>query len=89
VCIKFCIKPGKTAIETEPNKLQNLTFREEKVSRTQTSDSFSKFKNGAASVNDAEYSKCPFIRKTDKNTVANQGILFMKTNTSISMSLLM
>jgi hypothetical protein len=57
VCIKFCIKPGDTAIETEPNKLQNLTFREEKVNRPQTSDSFSKFKNGVSSVNAANIQK--------------------------------
>jgi hypothetical protein len=41
------------------------------------------------SVNAPEYSKCPSISKIDKNTGANQEILFMKTATSISMTWLM
>jgi hypothetical protein len=41
------------------------------------------------SVNAAEYSKCLPISKLDKNTGANQGILFMKTDASISMTSLM
>jgi hypothetical protein len=61
VCIKFCLKLGKSATETL--EMLREAFGEHSLSRTSVFEWHSRFKAGRASVEDDERSRRPSIRK--------------------------
>jgi hypothetical protein len=50
VCVKFCQKLGKMAIETY--EMLQQAFRETALSRSKTFEWYSRFKNGRTSIDD-------------------------------------
>jgi hypothetical protein len=65
VCIKFCVKLGKTAIETL--EMLRRAFGEHSLSRTAVFEWLSSFKAGQVSAKDDEGSGRPSISKTTEN----------------------
>ncbi|PNF24888.1 hypothetical protein B7P43_G10165 [Cryptotermes secundus] len=62
ICIKFCLKLGKSATETL--KMPREAFREHSISRTAVFDWHSRFKAGRVSAEDYERSGRPNTSKT-------------------------
>lgn len=65
ICIKFCVKLGKSATETF--KMLRQAFGEHSSSRTQVFEWHARFKAGRASVMDDERSGRPVTSKTPEN----------------------
>jgi hypothetical protein len=65
ICIKFCFKPGKMAVET--HKMLKKVFGDNAVGLTQTYEWFKCFKNGWTSVDNDERSGRPSTGTTTKN----------------------
>jgi hypothetical protein len=62
MCIKFCLKSGKTGRETF--RLLKCAFKEEIMSRTEVFDWFSEFKCGVTCAKYAECLRHPSVSKT-------------------------
>jgi hypothetical protein len=62
VCIKFCLKLGKSATETI--EMLREAFGEDALSKTAVSDWHSRFKAGRVLVEDYQFSGRPSTRKT-------------------------
>jgi hypothetical protein len=54
VCIKFCLKLGKSAAKT--HQMIKQAFGDDALGQTQNYDWFNRFKNGRTSVDDDESS---------------------------------
>jgi hypothetical protein len=52
ICVKFCFKLGKTAVET--HRILREAFGDNALGQTQTYERFTRFKNGRMSVDDDE-----------------------------------
>jgi hypothetical protein len=65
VCIKFCVKLGKSATETL--EILRETFGEHSLSRTVVFELHSRFKVGRVSAEDDERSGRPTTSKTTEN----------------------
>ena len=68
ICVKFCVKNGKSVTETF--EMLKIAFGEEAMCRTQTYEWWKRFKEGRTSVDDDPRSGRPSTSKTDDN-VAN------------------
>jgi hypothetical protein len=62
VCIKFCQKLGKAAIETY--EMLQQAFGETALSRSKTFKWYSRFKNGRTSIDDDQYAGRPSTART-------------------------
>jgi hypothetical protein len=85
VCIKFCVKLGKSATNTL--KMLHEAFREHSLSRTAVSEWHSCFWAGRVSVEDDERSGRPSTSKTTENVEKKFKNSSMKTVAEHSMSL--
>jgi hypothetical protein len=74
VCIKFCVKLGKSAIETL--EMLREAFGEHSLSRTAVVEWHSRLKAGRVSVEDDEYSGRPSTIKTTENVADTVGISY-------------
>jgi hypothetical protein len=59
VCIKFCEKLGETATETY--EMLQQAFGETALSRSKTSEWYSRFKNGSTSIDDDPSFQMQFV----------------------------
>src|SRR5215475_1605402 len=65
ICVKFCVKVGKSIIETF--EMLEIAFGEEAMCRTQTYEWWKRFKEGRTSVDTDPRSGRPSTSKTDDN----------------------
>jgi hypothetical protein len=64
VCIKFCQKLGKT--DTETYEMLQQAFGETALSRSKTSEWYSRFKNGRTSIDDNPHTGRPSMARTNE-----------------------
>jgi hypothetical protein len=64
VCVKFCQKLGKTATETY--EMLQQAFGETALSRSQTFEWYSRFKNGRTSIDDDPHTGRPSAARTNE-----------------------
>ena len=65
ICVKFCVKIGKSVTETF--EMLKIAFGEEAMCITQTYEWWKRFKGGRTSVDDDLCSRRPSTSKTDDN----------------------
>jgi hypothetical protein len=73
ICVKFCVKLGKSATETL--EMLRDTFGEHSLSRTAVFEWHSRFKAGRLSVEDNERSERPNTSKMTENVKKNREII--------------
>jgi hypothetical protein len=71
--IKFCVKLGKSATET--NDMIKLAYKDEAMSRTRVFEWYSQFKNGREEVEDEQRAGRPSTSKTEDNVTKIRDLL--------------